>query len=110
MISESELMFQVGASMLLAFIAATMARKLNQTVMIGYIIIGIFIGPKISIEVFGHSYHGLIGDMTFIDVLSNMGLIMLMFFVGLEFSFTKLKKTRTPALILGALDTSIGLF
>lgn len=110
MISESELMFQLGAIMLLAFIAATMARKLNQTVMIGYIIIGIFIGPKISIEAFGHNYHGLIGDMTFIDVLSNMGLIMLMFFVGLEFSFTKLKKTRTPAIILAVIDTGIGLF
>jgi len=110
MISESELMFQLGAIMLLAFIAATMARRLNQTVMIGYILIGIFIGPKISIEVFGHSYHGLIGDMTFINMLSNMGLVMLMFFVGLEFSFTKLKKTRTPAIILAVIDTSVGLF
>lgn len=110
MISESELMFQLGAIMLLAFIAATMARKLSQTVMIGYIIIGIFIGPKISIEVFGLDYHGLIGDTTFIDVLSNMGLVMLMFFVGLEFSFTKLKKTRTPAIILAVIDTSVGLF
>ena len=110
MISESELMFQLGAIMLLAFIAATMARKLSQTVMIGYIIIGIFIGPKISIEVFGLNYHGLIGDTTFIDVLSNMGLVMLMFFVGLEFSFTKLKKTRTPAIILAVIDTSVGLF
>lgn len=96
--------------MLLAFIAATMARKLNQTVMIGYIIIGIFIGPKISISVFGANYHGLIGDTTFIDMMSNMGLIMLMFFVGLEFSFTKLKKTRTPAIILAIIDTSVGLF
>ena len=110
MVAESELMFQLGAIMLLAFIAATMARRLNQTVMIGYILIGIFIGPKISINLFGHSYHGLIGDMTFINMLSNMGLVMLMFFVGLEFSFTKLKKTRTPAIILAVIDTSVGLF
>jgi CPA2 family monovalent cation:H+ antiporter-2 len=103
-------MFQLGAIMLLAFIAATMARRLNQTVMIGYVLIGIFIGPKISIDFFGHNYHGLIGDMTFINMLSNMGLVMLMFFVGLEFSFTKLKKTRTPAIILAVIDTSIGLF
>jgi len=110
MISESELMFQLGAIMLLAFIAATLARKVNQTVMIGYIIIGMFIGPKISIEVFGYDYHGLIRDTSFIDMLSHMGLILLMFFVGLEFSFTKLKKTRTPAVILAVIDTSVGLF
>jgi CPA2 family monovalent cation:H+ antiporter-2 len=110
MISESELLFQLGAIMLLAFIAATMARKLNQTVMIGYILIGIFIGPKISLSLFGFNYHGLISDTTMIDLLSNVGLLMLMFFVGLEFSFTKLKRVRTPAMILAVIDTSIGLF
>jgi CPA2 family monovalent cation:H+ antiporter-2 len=110
MISESELLFQLGTIMLLAFIAATMARKLNQTVMIGYILIGVFIGPKISISVFGIDYHGLISDTTMVDLLSNVGLVMLMFFVGLEFSFTKLKKVRTPALILAIIDVSVGLF
>ena len=96
--------------MLLAFIAATMAGKLNQSVMIGYIIIGAFIGPKISFEVFGIEYTGLVRDTTFIEVMSQIGLVMLMFFVGLEFSFSKLKRTRTPAVILAIIDTSVGLF
>lgn len=96
--------------MLLAFIAATMAGKLNQSVMIGYIIIGAFIGPKISFEVLGIEYTGLVRDTTFIEVMSQIGLVMLMFFVGLEFSFTKLKRTRTPAIILAIIDTSVGLF
>ena len=110
MVTEAELMFQLGAIMLLAFIAATMAGKLNQSVMIGYIIIGVFIGPKISIEMFGLEYNGLITDTSFIEIMSSIGLVMLMFFVGLEFSFTKLKKTRTPAIILAVIDTSVGLF
>src|SRR4030042_5002826 len=110
MVSEAELMFQLGAIMLLACIAATMAGKLNQSVMIGYIIIGVFIGPKISIEMFGLEYNGLITDTSFIEIMSSIGLVMLMFFVGLEFSFTKLKKTRTPAIILAVIDTSVGLY
>ena len=110
MMNEAELLFQLGSIMLLAFIAATLAGKLNQSVMIGYIIIGAFIGPKMSIEVFGFEYHGLITDTSFIEILSYIGLVMLMFFVGLEFSFTKLKKTRTPAIILAVIDTSVGLF
>src|SRR4030042_1532384 len=104
MVTEAELMFQLGAIMLLAFIAATMAGKLNQSVMIGYIIIGVFIGPKISIEVFGFEYNGLITDTSFIEIMSSIGLVMLMLFVGLEFSFTKLKKPRTPALILAVFE------
>jgi len=109
-ITEAELMFQLGAIMLLAFIAATIASKVNQSVMIGYILIGVLIGPKMSMEFFGIEYRGLIHDIGFIEVLSGIGLIMLMFFVGLEFSFTKLKRTRTPAIILAIIDTGIGLF
>ena len=108
--TEAQLLFQMGAIMLLAFIAATLARKMNQSVMIGYIAIGIFIGPKISVEVLGYEYHGLITDTSLISMLSFVGLVMLMFFVGLEFSFSKLKKTRTPAIILAVIDTSVGLF
>jgi len=110
MMSDAELLFQLGSIMLLAFIAASLAGKMNQSVMIGYIIIGAFIGPKMSFEIFGVQYHGLIRDTTFIEVLSSIGLVMLMFFVGLEFSFTKLKKTRTPAIVLAVIDTSVGLF
>ncbi len=110
MMSDAELLFQLGSIMLLAFIAASLAGKMNQSVMIGYIIIGAFIGPKMSFEILGVQYHGLIRDTTFIEVLSSIGLIMLMFFVGLEFSFTKLKKTRTPAIVLAVVDTSVGLF
>lgn len=108
--TEAELLFQMGAIMLLAFLAATLARRANQSVMIGYIAIGILIGPKISLNLMGHEYHGLITDTSLIGMLSFVGLVMLMFFVGLEFSFSKLKKTRTPAIILAVIDTSIGLF
>ncbi len=108
--TEAKLLFEMGAIMLLAFLAATMARRMNQSVMIGYIAIGIMIGPKISLDIFGHQYNGLVTDTTLIEMLSFVGLVMLMFFVGLEFSFSKLKKTRTPAIILAVIDTSIGLF
>jgi CPA2 family monovalent cation:H+ antiporter-2 len=110
MVTEAELLFQLGAILLLAFLAASLAGRAKQSVMIGYILIGIFIGPKMSIEVFGLEYNGLITDTSLVDILSFIGLIMLMFFVGLEFSFSKLKKTRTPAIILAVIDTSIGLF
>ncbi|MEW5748085.1 MAG: cation:proton antiporter [Candidatus Thermoplasmatota archaeon] len=108
--TEAQLLFQMGAIMLLAFLAATMARRANQSVMIGYIAIGILIGPKISLNILGYQYDGLITDTSLIEMLSFVGLVMLMFFVGLEFSFSKLKKTRTPAIILAVIDTSVGLF
>jgi CPA2 family monovalent cation:H+ antiporter-2 len=110
MVTEAQLLFQLGAILLLAFLAASLAGRAKQSVMIGYILIGILIGPKMSIDLFGVEYNGLITDTSLVDMLSFVGLIMLMFFVGLEFSFSKLKKTRKPAVILAVIDTSIGLF
>jgi CPA2 family monovalent cation:H+ antiporter-2 len=110
MVTEAQLLFQLGAILLLAFLAASLAGRAKQSVMVGYILIGILIGPKMSIDLFGMEYNGLITDTSLVDVMSFIGLIMLMFFVGLEFSFSKLKKTRTPAIILAIIDTSIGLF
>jgi CPA2 family monovalent cation:H+ antiporter-2 len=110
MISEGELMFQLGAIMLLAFIGATIAGKINQSVMIGYIFVGIFIGPYFSFSLFGFEYHGLITSSELISAMSKIGLILLLFFVGLEFSFSRLMRSRTPAFLLAFVNISMNIF
>jgi len=110
MMSEGELIFQMGAIMLLAFIGALLASKLNQSVMIGYILIGVLIGPSMHFSLFGLEYNGLIHDTTLISAMAEIGLILLLFFVGLEFSFTRLRKTRTPAFLLAFINISMGFF
>jgi CPA2 family monovalent cation:H+ antiporter-2 len=103
-------MFEVGIIMLIAFIGAAVASKAKQSVILGYILAGMLIGPYISVELFGYTYDGLVHDTGFIEMLSSMGLTLLMFFVGLGFSMTKLKKTRAPAIILALMDVGLGMF
>lgn len=103
-------MFEVGIIMLIAFIGAAVASKARQSVILGYILAGMLIGPYISVELFGYTYDGLVHDTGFIELLSSMGLTLLMFFVGLGFSITKLKKTKAPAIILALLDVGLGMF
>jgi len=110
MIATDGLMFEVGIIMLIAFIGAAVASKAKQSVILGYILAGMFIGPFISVELFGYTYNGLVHDTGFIEMLSSMGLTLLMFFVGLGFSMTKLKKTRAPAIILALMDVGLGMF
>jgi len=110
MIAVDSLMFEVGVIMLVAFIGAAIASKAKQSVILGYILAGMLIGPYISIELFGFSYDGLIKDTDFIELLSSMGLTLLMFFVGLGFSMSKLKKTKAPAIILALMDVGLGMF
>jgi CPA2 family monovalent cation:H+ antiporter-2 len=110
MIATDGLMFEVGIIMLIAFIGAAVASKAKQSVILGYILAGMLIGPYISVELFGYTYDGLVHDTGFIEMLSSMGLTLLMFFVGLGFSMTKLKKTKAPAIILALMDVGLGMF
>lgn len=110
MISDTTLFFQFGIIMLLAFIGAGLAAKLGQSVILGYIAVGALIGPYISITLFGHTYSGLIQNTEMLGYFARMGLILLLFFVGLEFSISKLKKTRTAATILAVFNFGVDMF
>ncbi|MFA5313967.1 MAG: cation:proton antiporter, partial [Methanomassiliicoccales archaeon] len=106
----SNLIFDIGVMMIVAFIGAALAKKAKQSVILGYILAGILIGPYIAFEMFGLRYDGLVHDTEFISTLSTFGLILLMFFVGLEFSFNKLKRTRSPAVIVALINTGLDMF
>jgi CPA2 family monovalent cation:H+ antiporter-2 len=108
--SDSNIMFEVGMIMAVAFIGAALASRYKQSVILGYIVAGILIGPLISINIGGFSYTGIIHDTTFISAISQLGIILLMFFVGLEFSVTKLRKVQTPAIILSLINIGVNLF
>ncbi|MEE9224428.1 MAG: cation:proton antiporter [Thermoplasmata archaeon] len=110
MLDTGYLIFEMGIIMLVAFIGAGLAARLGQSVIIGYILAGIIIGPYMTVNILGLSYSGMIKDIEFIEQLAQIGLILLLFFVGLEFSVEKLKKTKKPAVILAVLNLSINMF
>lgn len=110
MVAAQEVMLEIGLIMLVAFIGAAIASRARQSVIIGFIIAGIFIGPHMNFELFGMQYNGFVGDTTFIDYMSKIGLTLLMFFVGLEFSITKLRRTKAPAILLALVNTGLDMF
>ncbi len=110
MVDAGYLIFEMGIVMLVAFIGAGLAARLGQSVIIGYILAGIVIGPYMTVNILGLSYSGMIRDIEFIEQLAHIGLILLLFFVGLEFSVEKLKKTKEPAIILAVINLSINMF
>ncbi len=110
MLAGENVMFQVGVIMLIAFIGAALAKRSRQSVILGYILAGILIGPYMHLELGGLTYTGILQDTNFISSMSQMGLILLLFFVGLEFSFSKLKKTKSPATILAVVNLGINMF
>jgi CPA2 family monovalent cation:H+ antiporter-2 len=110
MIELGTLMFEIGILMLIAFLGALMLSRFGISLIIAYIFIGIFIGPNISFNIGGFHYQGLIEDTEFINQLAYIGLILLLFFIGLGFSMNKLKKTKEPAIILAMMNLGINMF
>jgi CPA2 family monovalent cation:H+ antiporter-2 len=106
----AQVMLQMGVVMLVAFIGAALASRLRLSVTIGYVVAGILIGPNISATLFGYNYTGLIQDTTFINQLSYFGLVLLLFFVGLQFPLSKLRATKDAAVILAVMNIGLSMF
>lgn len=78
--------------MIVAAVVTVLFRYLKQPVILGYIIAGLIIGPHTPPYAFIH-------DEATISTISELGVILLMFSLGLEFSISKLKSVGTSALI-----------
>lgn len=83
--------------MIVAGIVTIIFHRLKQPVVLGYIIAGVIIGPHTP-------PFPLIHDRETIDTLAELGVILLMFSLGLEFSLRKLKQVGAPAFIAALLE------
>ena len=73
-----------------AGIAALIFKKIGQPIVLGYLIAGIILGPYTP-------PYALLKDLPNIQILSELGVIFLMFSLGLEFGFTKVKRVGVAA-------------
>lgn len=73
--------------------------KARQPVVLGYILAGLIVGPNIPIP--------LVADRRIVQTLSELGVILLMFSLGLEFSLRKLLKVGPTAGVAALIQSSI---
>jgi CPA2 family monovalent cation:H+ antiporter-2 len=78
--------------MLVAGLTTVIFQRLRQPVVLGYIIAGLLIGPHTLPVIFIH-------DEQTIRTLSELGMILLLFALGLEFSLKKLRAVGGAALV-----------
>ena len=83
--------------MLVAGVVTILFHRLKQPVVLGYIVAGFIIGPHTP-------PFGLIHDEDTIKTLAELGVVFLMFCLGLEFSLRKLFKVGATAFIAAFLE------
>lgn len=83
--------------LLVAGITTILFKKINQPLVLGYIVAGFITGPNFN-------FFPTIADSTNINAWSEIGVIFLLFALGLEFSFYKLKSVGGTAGIATAVE------
>ena len=82
-----------------AAVATVVFQRLRQPVVFGYLLAGMIIGPHIQIP--------LVADPQTVRALSELGVILLMFSLGLEFSIRKLVQVSQKAGAVALFECSV---
>ena len=93
------LIYDLAMILLVASITTLIFKKLNQPLVLGYIIAGFLTGPNFNI-------FPTISDMNNISTWAEIGVIFLLFALGLKFSFSKLKSVGKTAIIAALTELS----
>ena len=87
--------------MIAAGLVTVLFHALKQPVVLGYILAGVLIGPHLF---------SLITDEDSISTLAELGVVFLLFTLGLEFNFRKIRKIGVTAFIVAPLETGLMFF
>ena len=94
-----------------ARLAGTLARRMGQSRSVGEIVVGLLLGPSllghVAPDVSAVLFNRSAGPA--VMILSQIGLILLLFQIGSDFEFGHLRHTRNRAAVLGVAAGSVGV-
>ena len=92
---HSELVFDLTAALAAAFAGGWVARRLGQPVLLGYLLAGVLIGPDTP---------GFDADRERVQQLAELGVALLMFGLGVQFSFSEILHVKRIATIAAGIQ------
>ncbi len=93
--------FLVNLSLVLgvAAVATVVFQRIRQPVVLGYILAGLIVGPYTSVP--------LVADHAVVDALAELGVILLMFGIGLEFRLSKVAQIASTGGVIALIEVSV---
>ena len=99
------LLRDIALGIVFAALAAHVARLFRQPLLLGYIAGGVLLSPRLGF--------GLVSSEANIELISEIGLILLLFIIGLEIDLREVRRLGRSVLILGgsqfAINALLGL-
>jgi monovalent cation:H+ antiporter-2, CPA2 family len=82
-----------------AAITTVLFQRIHQPVILGYLLAGVIVGPHLPIP--------LVADESLAHTFSELGVILLMFAMGMEFSLRKLARVAAAAGLVAVIECSM---
>jgi CPA2 family monovalent cation:H+ antiporter-2 len=98
--AEIDLILDLAVLILVAAAVTVIFSKLKQPLILGYLIAGMIIGPAAGLILTA-------SDMSLVNSLASLGLIMLMFTLGLEFTLGRLREIGLFAIAIGTIEMTL---
>lgn len=98
----ADLLLETGIAVTVLALAGALAVRVRQSVIPAYILVGIVVGPS-SPSVWGYSL-ALVPYREFVNLFAELGIVFLLFFLGLEFSIDQLLARRDRIAGAGVVD------
>jgi CPA2 family monovalent cation:H+ antiporter-2 len=100
---ETALLLDIALILMGAAVVAVIFNKLRLPVVVGYLLVGMLLGPYVlGID----TISDYIDEVNF---LANLGIIFLMFSIGLEFNLKRLRRIGSFAILAGTIEVLIML-
>jgi Kef-type K+ transport system membrane component KefB len=91
---EIHLLADIGICVIAAAVLAYLAHRLKQPLILAYLLAGLIIGPQVGLH--------WVTDKHSIETVAEIGLILLLFIIGLEIDLKKLVAAGKPVILTGA--------
>jgi CPA2 family monovalent cation:H+ antiporter-2 len=94
-----EFLTALAAVLCVAAVTTVVCQLLRQPVVLGYMIAGLIVGPHVPLP--------LVADLGVVQALSELGVILLMFSLGLEFSLRRMIRVGPSAGVTAVVECSL---
>jgi CPA2 family monovalent cation:H+ antiporter-2 len=98
----ASLLANLAVILTVAAVTTVLFQRLRQPVILGYLLAGVIVGPHLPIP--------LVADEGVAHTISELGVILLMFGMGLEFSLKKLARVAAAAGIVVVIECSLTMW
>jgi len=95
---ESVLLINLVIALIAGLVGAIIAARLGQSIILGYILAGVVIGPFTP---------GVEGDLMVVESLAEIGIILLLFAIGVQFSLGDLLRAGKVAVVGGLIQVTL---